>query len=129
MTYGRLRRMLYTAAPSLTVASAILPDDLAGVYDDETETILIDRRMTWRRKRCTLVHELVHWMHRDPGCGSVYGTARERRCRRETALLLVDPVELATAERMYDGDMWLMGDALEVTTDILEDWRRILHGE
>ncbi|MCX8646280.1 hypothetical protein J3T92_06630, partial [Bifidobacterium sp. B4081] len=27
--------------------------------------ILIDRSMTYTQKRCTLVHELIHWQHAD----------------------------------------------------------------
>ena len=68
------------------------------------DTILIDRRITYTRKRCTLVHELVHWAHDDDTSKGCEGSRIERRCRRRTALLLIDPAEYALAERMYGGN-------------------------
>ena len=66
MTYGAMRRAIIGLP--VTVSSAILPDGLWGCYDDENRVILIDRRLTYTAKRCTLVHELLHWRHGDTGC-------------------------------------------------------------
>ena len=104
MSYGQMRMALYTVAPDLHVASARLPGKLDGIYCLATNTVLIDRRITYTRKRCTLVHELVHWAHDDDTSKGCEGSRIERRCRRRTALLLIDPAEYALAERMYGGN-------------------------
>ena len=122
MTYGAMRRAI--AGLPLTVSSAILPDGLWGCYDNETHVILIDRRLTYTAKRCTLVHELLHWRHGDDGCTNDR-SKQERRCRTQTALLLVNPVELALLERMYEYESQI-ADELNVTTQELEDYRRTI---
>lgn len=122
MTYGAMRRAI-TGLP-VTVSSAILPDGLWGCYDDATEVILIDRRLTYTAKRCTLVHELLHWKHGDDGCANDR-SKQERRRRTQTALLLVDSVELALLERMYEYD-WQIADELDITTQVLEDYRQVM---
>ena len=122
MTYGAMRRAI--AGLPLTVSSAILPDGLWGCYDNETHVILIDRRLTYTAKRCTLVHELLHWRHGDDGCTNDR-SKQERRCRTQTALLLVNPVELALLERMYEYESQI-ADELNVTTQVLEDYRRTI---
>ncbi|UIY46309.1 ImmA/IrrE family metallo-endopeptidase [Bifidobacterium pseudocatenulatum] len=122
MTYGAMRRAI--VGLPVTVSSALLPDGLWGCYDAATEVILIDRRLTYTAKRCTLVHELLHWQHGDTGCANDH-SKQERRARRETASLLIDPVELALLERMYD-DPWSIADELNVTIQVLTDYRQIL---
>lgn len=72
--------------------------------------------------RCTLCHELVHAKHHDSGCG-LAGAKGERRARKETALRLVDPVEYASAEATYDGDMFLIASELGVTVQVINDYR------
>lgn len=119
--YGPMRMRLYETAPELTVGSELLDDGLCGVYDRESDVILIDRRMTYTRKRCTLVHELVHRAHGDDD------HTREHRCRMQTAGLLIDPAEYALAERMYEGNTWLMAEELNVTPQIIDDYRELLH--
>lgn len=123
MTYGAMRRAIIGLP--VTVSSAILPDGLWGCYDAENHVILIDRRLTYAAKRCTLVHELLHWRHGDTGCSN-NSSKLERRARRQTARLLIDPAELALAERMYDDDLWSIADELNVTMQVLEDYRHTL---
>ena len=120
MTYGAMRRAIIGLP--VTVSSAILPDGLWGCYDAENHVILIDRRLTYTSKRCTLVHELLHWRHGDTGCSN-NSSKLERRARRQTARLLIDPAELALAERMYDDDLWSIAEELNVTTQVLGDFR------
>ena len=108
----------------VTVSSAILPDGLWGCYDNENHVILIDRRLTYTAKRCTLVHELLHWRHGDTGCANDR-SKQERRARTQTALTLVNPAELALLERMYEYE-WQIADELNITTQVLEDYRLIL---
>lgn len=83
MSYGQIRMALYQVAPDLHVASTRLPGKLDGIYCLTTNTVLIDRRITYTRKRCALVHELVHWQHGDDtthGCigGKTSGAADTR---------------------------------------------------
>lgn len=82
---------------------------------------------TSAQRRCTLCHELIHARHHDPGCGSQYGIKCERRCRRETALALISPVDYGMAEEIYDGDAWMMAVELGVTIQVLEDYRQLLY--
>lgn len=124
MTYGAMRRAI--VGLPVTVSSAILPDGLWGCYDAATEVILIDRRLTHTAKRCTLVHELLHWRHGDTGCSN-NSSKLERRARQQTARLLIDPAELALVERMYDDDLWSIAEELNVTTQVLTDYRAMLN--
>ncbi|WP_244983206.1 ImmA/IrrE family metallo-endopeptidase [Bifidobacterium ruminantium] len=123
MTYGAMRRAIIGLP--VTVSSAILPDGLWGCYDASNSVILIDRRLTYTAKRCVLTHELLHWRHGDTGCSN-NSSKLERRARRQTARLLIDPAELALAERMYDDDLWSIADELNVTMQVLEDYRHTL---
>ena len=123
MTYGAMRRAIIGLP--VTVSSAILPDGLWGCYDASNSVILIDRRLTYTAKRCVLTHELLHWRHGDTGCSN-NSSKLERRARRQTARLLIDPAELALAERMYDDDLWSIADELNVTLQVLEDYRHTL---
>ena len=63
LTYGQMRNAIIGL--DVCVCSALLPDRTYGLYDESKRLILIDRRMTYTRKRCTLMHELVHWLHGD----------------------------------------------------------------
>ncbi|MFQ7492948.1 MAG: ImmA/IrrE family metallo-endopeptidase [Bifidobacterium bifidum] len=89
--------------------------------------IIIDETLPDFARRCTLVHELVHARHHDRGCGTTYGAKAERRARRETALRLINPTEYAIAERMYEGDSFLIAQALDVTVQVVEDYKEMLH--
>ena len=120
MTYGAMRRAIIGLP--VAVSSAILPDGLWGCYDDENRVILIDRRLTYAAKRCTLVHELLHWRHGDTGCSND-SSKLERRARRETALTLIDPLRYGMLEQMYEGNSWNISQELEVTQQVLGDFR------
>jgi len=109
----------------LAVESTDLPRDICGLYDDRHGLILLADWLNQRQRRCTLCHELIHARHHDPGCGTRYGIKCERRCRTQTALLLVNPTELALLERMYEYE-WQIADELNVTTQVLEDYRSTL---
>lgn len=126
MTYGQMRR--YADSLDITIGSALLPHGKTGFYDEATRTILIDRRLLYCQKRCTLVHELIHWQHADNTRTGVYGTRVEHRTRRETALKLVDPIEYRTAEAMYEGDAYQIACELDVTLQVIQDYRALLDG-
>lgn len=123
MTYGAMRRAIIGLP--VTVSSALLPDGLWGCYDNETHVILIDRRLTYTAKRCTLVHELLHWRHGDTGCSND-SSKLERRARRETALTLIDPLHYGMLEQMYEGNSWNISQELEVTQQVLGDFRQVM---
>lgn len=120
MTYGAMRRAI--VGLPVTVSSAILPDGLWGCYDASNSVILIDRRLTYTAKRCVLTHELLHWRHGDTGCSND-SSKLERRARRETALTLIDPLRYGMLEQMYEGNSWNISQELEVTQQVLGDFR------
>ena len=120
-TYGELRRL--AAGLGITVWSQTLPSGSCGYYDAATDAIIIDRGQSYRAKRCTLVHELVHWSHGDVFHGSVIDSRLENRARRETAGLLVDTREYEQAESMYEGESKAIAIELDVTLQIIEDYR------
>ena len=86
----------------------------------------VKSQLIYCRKRCTLVHELIHWQHADATRDGVYGPRLERQTRRETALKLVNPIEYQTAEVMYEGDHYQIACELDVTLQIIQDYQRIL---
>ena len=124
MTYGQMRR--YADTLNVTTSSALLPAGMTGFYDEATRTILIDRQLIYCQKRCTLVHELIHWQHADATRDGVYGPRLERRTRRETALKLVNPLQYQTAKAMYEGDPYQIACELDVTLQIIQDYRILL---
>lgn len=104
-----------------------LPSGLCGVYYEPARLIILDESMPDFQRRCTLCHELIHAKHHDPGCGSRYGLKCERRCRRETALALISPVDYGMAETVYEGNTWMMAVELGVTIQMLNDYRQLLY--
>ena len=111
----------------LAVESTDLPRDTCGLYDDRHGLILLADWLNQRQRRCTLCHELIHAKHHDPGCGTQYGLKCERRCRRETALALISPVDYGVAEEIYGGEAWPMAVELGMTVQVLMDYRQLLH--
>lgn len=126
LSYGRMRMLLYQKIPDLTVMSDLLDGDLDGVYCAASNTIIIDRRLTYTQKHCTLVHELVHRQYGDDTSQGPCGRYAEQRCRRETARLLINEADYRRAEAMYDGDTWLIAEELNVTPTIIEDYRQLV---
>lgn len=124
MTYGQMRR--FADRLDLTVASALLPRGKTGFYDEATRTILIDRRLIYCQKRCTLVHELIHWSHADSTHEGVFGSRAESRAKRETALTLISLPEYEMAERLYEGEPYQMACELDVTLQVVLDYQRML---
>lgn len=104
-----------------------LPNGLCGLYYDPARLIVLDDSMADFQRRCTLCHELVHARHRDSGCGTTYGAKAERRARRETALMLINPVEYANAETLCDGDAYRIACELDVTLQVVQDYQTMLH--
>lgn len=111
----------------LTIVSYRLPRDTCGLYDDRRKLILLADWLNQRQRRCTLCHELIHAKHHDSGCGTQYRLKCERRCRRETALVLISPVNYGMVEQVYEGNTWMMAVELGVTIQVLNDYRQLLH--
>lgn len=104
-----------------------LPSGLCGFYYEPARLIVLDESMPDFQRRCTLCHELVHARYHDSGCGTPYGVKAERRARRQTALRLINPVEYASAEELHEGDAYRIACELDVTLQVVEDYRRLLH--
>ncbi len=97
-----------------------------GCYYEPTRLIIIDETLPDFARRCTLAHELAHARHHDRGCDP-NGAKAERRARRETALRLINPHEYAIAECMYGADSYLIACELDVTVQVIEDYKNWLH--
>lgn len=94
--------------------------DLDGFYNWKNDTIYIDRNLMYDVKRCVLVHELVHWEYDD------HDSSHELRCRQDTAMILIDPIEYENAEQMYD-NTFEIAQYLGVIPRIVSDWQQSMH--
>lgn len=113
-------------AMGLKVLESDIPGTTCGLYCDRLRTIWLADWLNDRQRLCTLCHELVHAKYRDLGCGTRFGVKCERRARRETALTLISRVEFAMAEEVYGENAWMMAAELDVTMQVLTDYRQIL---
>lgn len=113
-------------AMGLKVLESDIPGTTCGLYCDRLNTIWLADWLNDRQRLCTLCHELVHAKYRDLGCGTRFGVKCERRARRETALTLISRVEFAMAEEVYGENAWMMAAELDVTMQVLTDYRQIL---
>lgn len=117
-------------APHLTIATAPLPDGEMGRWIPSTQTILLSPDLTATERRCTLVHELVHRLHKDdPNAGPFLRERQERECRKRSAKLLIRLNDLLQAlvwtcteheEELachLDVDVSTLRDRLEFLTD------------
>lgn len=110
----------------LKVLESDIPGTTCGLYCDRLNTIWLADWLNDRQRLCTLCHELVHAKYRDLGCGTRFGVKCERRARRETALTLISRVEFAMPEEVYGENAWMMAAELDVTMQVLTDYRQIL---
>lgn len=125
MTYGDLRR--YADTLDVTVCSGTLPKGVNGVYDESTGTIVIDRTLRYTQKRCTLVHELIHWSYHDLSCRPAMSSKAECRTRRLTAQTLVTGKYLDMLGDEYEGQPALIANDLNVTVSVLEDYWKLVY--
>lgn len=124
MTYEQMLDAVETQP--VHVIEATLDDDTSGLYCEAVQTIIIDEHMTDVQRRCSLTHELFHWLHADDSHAEYGKSHAEWRVRRETAMFLIDPADYVQAEREYDGEIYQMSCEMDVTVFLLEDYRRIL---
>lgn len=125
MTYGDLRR--YTDTLDVEVCSDILPRGVNGIYDEFTRMIIIDRTLRYTQKRCTLVHELMHWSYYDLACSPGLDVKAECRTRRLTAQVLVPGKYLDMLGDEYEGQPALIANDLNITVSVLEDYWKLVY--
>lgn len=110
------------------IEEVALPKGRCGEYDPRTRAARIDPTMSDAQRVCALQHELIHARHEDEGLRRLLSPEKEEcRTRRETALALIDYLEYANAERIYEGEPYSMAEALGVTYAVLIDYQTWLH--
>ena len=113
----------WAARLGVRVTEQPLPCGYCGVWDWRHDRVILHSGLNDVQRRCTLCHELCHVEQGDTACGG----RGETRARRRTALTLISVADYATAERIWDGQAWGMACELDVTLQVLDDFRRILH--
>lgn len=82
--------------------------------------VVLNSRLTFVQAACTGIHEFAHWSF-----GDLRSTpAVERRAWEYGASLLVEAEEYARAERLVGSDVRAIALELDVTTKLVEAWRR-----
>lgn len=104
-----------------------LGNGLQGVYIRDKHLILLDTRLRGVQLRCVLAHEISHARHMDAGCRVDKWV--ERRADQEAAMMLVDPMEYAYAEAVYDGNVMGMARELNVLPWVISAYRERLHDD
>ena len=104
--------MLELASTWGSVHAGRLRDGLQGAWCVQYGLILIDDRLDAMQRRCVLAHEISHARHHDSGCMADRWV--EQRADREASALLIDPLEFAFAEQLYEGNVVGMAHELDV---------------
>lgn len=104
-----------------------LRDGLQGLYVREKHLILLDTRLRGVQLCCVLAHEISHARHMDAGCRVDKWV--ERRADQEAALMLIDPLEYAYAETIYEGNAVGMARELNVLPWVVQAYRERLHDD
>ena len=104
-----------------------LGDGLQGLYLRNPNLILLDTRLRGVQLRCVLAHEISHARHMDAGCRVDRWV--ERRADQEAALMLIDPMEYAYAETVYEGNVMGMARELNVLPWVIAAYRERLHDD
>lgn len=85
--------------PHITLLIARLPGTEKGRWYPETDTIVLDDRLTQVERRCTLMHELVHQLRGDDSVDDDwFGRRQERGCDEITARLMIPIEDLGEAQ-------------------------------
>lgn len=115
------------AAQICRLGEARLHNGMQGVYIRKKNLILLDSRLCGVQLRCVLAHEISHARHMDAGCR--VDKWAERRADREAAAMLVDPMEYAYAEAVYEGNTMGMARELNVLPWVIAAYRERLHDD
>ena len=116
-----------TAARYCRIGEAKLCDGIQGVYVREKNLILLDTQLRGVQLCCVLAHEISHARHMDAGCHVDKWV--ERRADQEAAKMLIDPLEYAYAEAVYEGNVMGMARELNVLPWVVEAYRERLHDD
>ena len=116
-----------TAARYCRIGEAKLCDGIQGVYVREKNLILLDTQLRGVQLRCVLAHEISHARHMDAGCHVDKWV--ERRADQEAAKMLIDPLEYAYAETIYEGNAMGMARELNVLPWVITAYRERLHDD
>lgn len=104
-----------------------LGDGLQGLYLRNPNLILLDTRLRGVQLRCVLAHEISHARHMDAGCRVDKWV--ERRADQEAAMMLIDPMEYAYAEAVYEANVMGMARELNVLPWVVQAYRERLHDD
>ena len=109
------------------MAEQRLPSGYEGFYAPGLDLIVLDSRLTDVQRRCVLAHEISHARHHDSGCMADRWV--EQRADREASALLIDPLEFAFAEQLYEGNVVGMARELDVLPWVVEAYRERLRDD
>ena len=119
--------MIAEAERVCRLGEARLHDGMQGVYIRDKHLILLDSRLCGVHLRCVLAHEISHARHMDAGCRVDKWV--ERRADQEAAKMLIDPMDYAYAEAVYEGNVMGMARELNVLPWVIEAYRERLHDD
>ena len=119
--------LIETAERFCVLRERRLHGDVQGLYLRESNLILLDCDLTSEQRRCVLAHEISHARHLDEGCRMDRWS--ERRADREAAVMLVNPMEYACAEAVYEGNVMGMARELNVLPWVIAAYRERLHDD
>ena len=119
--------LMEAATQYCRLGEARLHDGMQGVYIRKKNLILLDTRLRGVQLRCVLAHEISHARNMDAGCHVDKWV--ERRADQEAALMLIDPVEYAYAETVYEGNIAGMARELNVLPWVITAYRERLHDD
>ena len=119
--------LIETAERFCVLRERHLHGDVQGLYLREPNLILLDHGLTSEQRRCVLAHEISHARHLDEGCR--VDKWAERRADQEAALMLIDPMEYAYAEAVYEGNVMGMARELNVLPWVITAYRERLHDD
>lgn len=119
--------LIETAERFCVLQERHLHGDVQGLYLREPNLILLDTQLRGVQLRCVLAHEISHARHMDAGCRVDKWV--ERRADQEAAMMLVDPMEYAYAETVYEGNLVGIARELSVLPWVVEAYRERLHDD
>ena len=119
--------LMEAATQYCRLGEARLHDGMQGVYIRDKHLILLDSRLCGVQLRCVLAHEISHARHMDAGCH--VDKWMERRADQEAALMLIDPMEYAYAETIYEGNVMGIARELNVVPWVVQAYRERLHDD
>ena len=119
--------LMEAATQYCRLGEARLHNGMQGVYIRDKHLILLDSRLCGVQLCCVLAHEISHARHMDAGCRVDKWV--ERRADQEAALMLIDPMEYAYAEAVYEGNVMGMARELNVLPWVITAFRERLHDD